>query len=210
MTTTTINFTAGADTNLDAFGAGPDWAYLVGSAGNLTVNATNDNVQVTGFAGSPYRARYIGSATVTGDQDVTATVRVKNFNDAGVLAKCSAVADSCYLARIETSQTNEVRLYRVIAGAETLLGSWDDSLTAGTHTIRLRAVVNGSAVDLSVQSNSNSTHTYSDTDASRLTSGNPGLYGLTDEGYPTLDNWILDDLAAAAAPRSNLMLMGVS
>lgn len=197
MTITTVNFDATSDTALTSYGA-PDWAYLV-AGGGATVDAGGDYLQFNGFGSGVCRARYIGTGTTTGNQDVTATVLVKGFNFAGVLARCSAVADTCYMARIETNETNEVRLYRVVAGTPTLLASWDDGLADGTHTIRMRVTGNGATVSIEVQTNSNTVHTFDDTDGARLTSGQPGLTGETDENYVQLDTWILNDLVSAVA-----------
>lgn len=198
-TTTTINFDAAvADVPLDEYpnSGAPVFAYLT-EGGGATVDDANARVQANGFGVGTTRARYTGVGTTTGDQDVTATVLVKSYNNGGVLMRCSAVADTCYAAIIEINETNEVRLYRIVAGTPTLISSWDDSLAAGTHTIRGRATGSGASVELSVQVGAGSIHTFSDTDAARLTSGYPGLMVDTDENYTQLDTWIVDDLASS-------------
>lgn len=197
-TVTTITFDATVDTNLDAYTAsGNAWAYVTGSGANLTVSADNDNVQCTGNASADYIARYTGTGTTTGDQDVSADLLIKDFNPAGVGARFSAVADTGYLLIIDTAQTNEVRLFKRVAGVlGSPLGTWDDGILANT-TVNASLRVTGSG-DWEVQAGAGVVHTGTDS-SSPLTSGHPAIYCNTDEGFPTIDNFVLDDLAGSGS-----------
>lgn len=195
MTITTVDFTAAVDTNLDTFGG---WAYMLGSGGAMLVDATNDRVQVTGFAGSDVRARYTGAGTTTADQEVTLQVNVKTFNNAGILTRCAAGADTCYAAIIEPAQANQLRIYRIVAGVATLLASAAVTITApGVNSIRFKTTGSGATVALEAAVNGSAALTYADTDAARLTSGHPGVHGTTDENFTWFDTFVVDTLAAA-------------
>lgn len=195
-TVTTIVFDAASDTAIGSYtGGGSSWAYVTGTGSDMTVSGANDNVQCIGFSGAEKRVRYTGTGTTIGDQDVRADVQVKNFNSGGVVARCSAVADTCYQAWIDTNQTNEIRFDKVVAGVPTNLGSWDDGVVANsTTTLRLRVTSSGG---WEVQAGVGTTHTGTDA-SSPLTSGHPGMYCSTDENFVTLDNFVLDDLAGGS------------
>jgi hypothetical protein len=200
MATKTITFDATEDTALESYTAdGAAFSYLSGSGGDLTVDAANDRVQATGFTGLDFRARYTGTGTTTGDQDVTLTFRVKNSNYAGPLVRCHASQDTCYMVRVNTGLTNEVGLYKVVNGVVgTAIASWDEGVVANdTVTVRLRVVTNGAQNDFQVQTNGGPVRTASDA-SSPLTSGYPGIYANTDEQWVWLDTLIIDDLATSA------------
>lgn len=193
-TITTITFDATTDTNISSYtGGGSSWAYVLGTGGDVLVTADNDKAQCTRYTSDQKRVRYTGTGTTTGDQDVAADVQIKHFNSAGVLARCSAVADTCYQAWIDTTQTNEVRLDKIVAGTPTTLGSWDEGITPlSTANIRLRVTGAG---EWEVQVNDGTVHTGTDS-SSPLTSGHPGIYCSTDEGFTaSIDNFVLDDLS---------------
>lgn len=198
MTTTTITFNAVVDTALNTYpnSTTPYFSYQTVGGGAYTDQAMS-LVRFQGFGAGPTRARYIGPGTTTGDQDVTLDIRIKPYNSGGILLRCDPSTDTAYLLSIEPPN---VRLYRIVAGVDTLLQSWNEGLvTSGivTHTIRGRATGSGATIALEAQINGGAVRTYSDTDAARLTSGYPGLQGVTDESFTTIANFIVNDLAAA-------------
>jgi hypothetical protein len=90
-----------------------------------------------------------------------------------------------------------------VAGSGILLASADRGLTgAGTRAFRLRATGTGAQVDLEFQVAATTTLTYSDTDASRLTSGVPGLGAYCEGGETSRSAWVdnlsVDDLISAS------------
>lgn len=201
MATFTKTFTDSVDRNIDAYPNGAaEWVYVQGATTDLQIIAADSVLKATGFGGGDRAARYTGTGTVTGDQDVTITCTPATSNSYGACARMSAVAATYYLAKFDITQTNEVRLYRVVATTHTLIGSWDDGITAGTHTLRIRVTGSGATISISVQSDSNTIHTFDDTDALRITSGHPGLYGYTDSSTAGISQWVLDDLISAGNP----------
>lgn len=195
----TDNFTVTSDTNLSAYPSGSaDYAYMRGSGTNLTVNAANDRVQSPSTT-DEYHARIIDAAVpTTGGHEITATIYSSTTDSGMLLLRCSASADTCYLSYCDVTQTNEVQIYRFVAGTPTLIASADRSLSgAAARTWVFRAVTNGSQVDLTLTIGGTTALTYSDTSGSRITSGAPGIgiyNGTANTAY--VDNVSVDDLTS--------------
>lgn len=204
----TTAFTVGSDQALPTFNA--DFVREAGSGTDeLTVDQALDRLEAR-FSGSIHTPlwasyRYNGASSPTGDQEVLCTNLQSNGSDTaycGVTLRHATGADTCYFMRV--SGTGEMEIVRRVAGVDTVLASGGTIDQATDYTVTAaRAVGTGATVDLTFTITGEATVTYADTNAARLTSGQPGVElrqsGSTDANDSTLDNLEIWDLAAAAA-----------
>jgi len=194
-------FTVGADVNIDAYPATPDYAYNEGSGTNMRVNAANDRVQAV-LDSVRLTARCINAAAPTGDQEATATIAGANYDESHLCVRMavSGTLTNFYLGIFQTREGNEVWLGRLDDGALVSLASADRGLTAGTHTARIKATGAGATVSLEFQIDATTMLTYDDSSATRKTSG-PSGFGVNyqDTNACWIDNFQIDDLAAGGS-----------
>ena len=195
----TDSFTVGADTNIDAYPATPDYAYTLGSGTNLTVNAANDRVQKVD-TGTDRLARLIDAAAPTGDQEVTATGFAASGSDnhggLSVRVKTDGTANGYIGYRFVDSTVSKI--YRVTPGPTfTEIASQTNSST-GAQTLVFSATGAGATVALSWKVGAVAALTFNDTNAARHVSGVPGIYMYGDTAnVPWVDDVSVDNLAAA-------------
>jgi hypothetical protein len=190
-------FTVGANANIDAYPATPDYAYSQGSGSDAQVLATGDHVQILDAAQTILVRLIDGSVSGLTDYELTANCRHSGDYQSGALAvRVASGAATGYLQYLELGQANEHRIIRVVAGAETVIASWDEGLAgAATYVHVMKVTGTGASVDLESRINAGTLRTFSDTNAARLTSGAPGLGGYADaSGNALVDDYQVDDL----------------
>ena len=195
----TDSFTVGADANIDAYPATPDYAYTLGSGTNLTVNAANDRVQKVDTA-TDRCARIINGAVPTGDQEITATGFAASGTDdhGGLAARIKTDGTSNFYAGYRYLPGTHADIYRVTAGPTFTNIAAQTSTAAGAQTLVFKATGAGATVALSWKVGAEAALTFNDTNAARHVSGVPGIYmyGAT-ANVPWVDDVSVDNLAAA-------------
>jgi len=186
----TDSFTVGADTNIDAHPAGtPNWAYCRGSTSNLRILAADDRVSPNSN-GATLVARCTAVSALA-DQKVTAVCDALVNPVYGGLAVRYSDTTRGYLAQVETSQANELRIREDNAGI-TLLASADRGLTDGTHNLEFSAVGPADNTLLTFTVDGGTPLTFTDTTAPAT--GRPGISSFRTTGSPAGSGWI-DDFA---------------
>lgn len=195
------DFTAGADTNLEAFGA-PDWYVVYGGGGRSKVIAANDNVQIiltSELVAHGLTHSLIGSIT---DYEVAATVRRgTGFDIGGLAARCGAASSQTYY-HLNTDSNNDMVLTRYNTATPTILKTTALSLPTGQSMPAVLRVTGTNPVILTYSLDGNE-DTYSDSAAGRLTSGPPGLSLFriaTGQSLVWVDDLSVDDLVVVPSP----------
>lgn len=204
MSTWIDDFTIGADTNL---GSRADWINF--DHGNFA-----DQLRDYSATGRVYGRlatvvdsyRFTRAGLPTGTQEVRmpvffgpdASIRFSGW----LLQSDSGSAATLNGYEIEVLSGVEVRMKRWVNGVSTQIAV---GLTPGINVaaaLRFRAtVVAGVSVDLEAQIDAGSTLTFSDTNASRPTSGRPGLgYQGDNAGTTYIDSFTVDDLITITTP----------
>ena len=203
----TDSFVVAADANIDAYPSGsPDYAYISSSGAQIFVFAPEDKVYFTG-GDSIGVARIIDAAVPTGDQQITCTVSANGTDDNSSFGVVRATSGwNGYIGSINVNSGNDTGLYRVDNGSFTLLASAENGLSAGNHTMRLKATGAGATISLELQINATTTITYGDTHANRKTSGPPGIgaYTIANLGN-TLDDVSVEDFPGAGGSQAKLL-----
>jgi hypothetical protein len=191
----TDNYTVGADINIDAYPSGaPDYEYVRGSGSDILVSAANDRAQLN-TADTSAAARIIDPVAPTGDQEITASVQCTSGGDSSYVIVRAAGGQNYYFAYLNLSSGTEVGLFRRHNGVSTTLTEVTRGITAGTHTMRLKAVGTGATVSLELQIDATTVITVDDTSADRKTSGTPGIGGYSFAGSTVwVDNVSVEDL----------------
>lgn len=189
-------FTVGVDTNIDAYpSSAPDYAYSVGSGGDIFVSAANDRVEQTSLADAAFRL--IDPSAPTGDQEVTCRLNntASNSGRPGVRGATSGTLTNYYFIIINISEADEVKMLRTDDGASTLLAVADRGLSGETaRFVRVRATGSGATVSTLVQVDGTAPLTFDDTSASRKTSGVPTYE--TNNAAHWMDDYQVSDAAA--------------
>ena len=155
---------------------------------------------------------YHAGTPASPDYSVSATLFAKEANGGnmgiGVTGRNSTTATTHYLAWYYGAATDRWELYKVVAGAATLLGSSAQALTDETgYQVELRMV--GTTIGL--YANGSSTPTISVTDSSITAAGKAGLRANQEAG--SVGNTVglhIDDFSADDAVTNRyLLLMGV-
>lgn len=191
----TDNFTVGADVNINAYPATPDYAMTVGAAADIKVIAATDRAEsqvVTNCV-----ARIINAAAPTGDQQITANIGGGGAASVGLAVRCATDGTgNCYVAFF-VSTSSSIELYRVDTGTFSLLTTFTGRAFGDPFVGRFKATGAGATVTLEIQADSTAIATFDDTNALRKTSGTSGIMnGNTSTWH---DNISVDDLLAAAA-----------
>jgi len=191
----TDSFTVGADVNLNAYPATPDYAMNLGAAADFKVIAAVDRVESQ--VNTDAVARITNAAAPTGDQQITATLTSSPGGAAGLAARCNTSGTAnCYVVEFVPS-LDVVRFYRMDNSTFNTLGSDCSRSFIENFTGRFKVTGSGATISLEAQVDATAVCTYSDTDANRKTSGTPGIHnGGSDQS--TFDNISVDNLAAAA------------
>lgn len=154
-------------------------------------------------AGEQHRMRYTATALSGVDQyvefDIT-TLPSTGYGDARIMARFSS-ATSAYEFRRDNAGSWYVN--RITSGGETDIVSGSAGTFSATETWRMEVSGSGATVSIAVYKDGvQQGSTYSDTDASRITTGTTvGIGGYTASGSPSdvfMDNWAGGDLGAAA------------
>lgn len=199
----TDSFTVGASVDIASYPGTPDYSYLLGSAGDLEVDATDDRVEVLAIAADRI-ARLLNAACPTGDQQITLTSHTAGADRHGyIAARCAAASADCYVGQMLLNQGNEVEIFRYTSGFTSLVNA-DRGFTdvAGDHTFRLKAV-GTTPVDLEFQVDATAVVTFADSDATRKQSGRPGIGGFVTtarEGW--VDDVAVDNLLSGISSRA--------
>lgn len=201
-------FVVGADAGITSYDTN-SYVYALGSGTQCTVNATNDRVQQTNTnADLAVRIKAAavatdGNGTVTmtqssgvSDRTANPAVRMKTDNSGNFYLM--------YMNRL-SAQAN---LYRVDASSFVLLSSPSRAIGA-SHTVTLKAVTNGSQVDLTGTISGLSDVTFSDTNANRKLDGTPGwhMFSAGSANTAWLDDVSVDDPVTYDAATFQAMLM---
>lgn len=200
----TDSFTVGADVDIASYPATPDYAYSLGVAGDISVNAANDRVQVNADIDTDKAAYITNAAVPTTDQQCTVSF---NTPSAGAgsptvrnVAAGTPTADihmDFYEVQVDPT-ADTITIYKVTNGGFQNVAS--GSRTVGTTgTLRLKAT-GTNPVALEAQVDATAVLTYDDSDVSRKQSGPPG-FAIWDHTLNTigLDDLSIDDLAGATA-----------
>lgn len=196
-------YTVAADINVDAYPSGaPDYAMVIGASADMIVSGGND--RVVGATAGDRHARIIDAAgAITGDQEVIGDCHaiMAGGESGAVTARHSTTSADFYMSFINGGAADEVQIYRVDAGTFTLVASADRGITTdGTRQHRLRVTGAGATVTVDFQVAALATLSFSDTSASRKTSGTPGVGMYTSAaGSVWVDNVTVDDLITATA-----------
>ena len=197
-------FTVGADANIDAYPAGDsDYAYNLGSGSDLFADDVNDRIQTGNAADNDYWARLIDAAAPTGSQETIAdsqSLASPSNNGGVILSRCATAGTltNLYETEFVDNEANEVQLNRIDDGVFTSLATGNRGIAgAATRRHRLRTIGTGARVALEYQLDDTRPLVFTDTAATRKTSGPPGL-GITGASAEaiSLDNFSVDDLAA--------------
>jgi hypothetical protein len=200
--TAVVSVAAGVDTfsasnqNLQAYDA--DWVRFVGS-GNLVI----ENNRVRGdTANQDIYYRWEGPGAPTGPQAVRARVRSGATGQYWALALRAGAAPGTNTAYYLYSDGtgSAVALARNVAGSFTVLNSNVLSYTSGADSdVEFMALNTPTSVILRYRIDGGAWGTFSDTDASRLTSGYAGfgVYHTTSVGDAYVDNVVVDSTPQA-------------
>lgn len=203
----TDSFTVGADVNINAYPATPDWAYNAGATNNLTVNAARDRVETTN-TGANWVARCINAAAPTGDQQISATVGLVAIPNARgqLCVRCATNGTANFYLFLMDPSSSNLKIFRCDAGSFTQLAVGGTLPSNGAQTMIFKAVTNGSQVDLTATLNAQTPLTYSDTSASRKTSGPPGIsiFASSADTGAYVDDVSIDDLTTGFIPKAIL------
>lgn len=193
------DFTVGANTDLSAFDGGV-WTYIRNNG--LQVNAASGHVRDPSETGNDIFARCEAPGVPTGDQQISANVRVgSSGSGAQGQIGCRFVANNGYVMFRENGTT--VSLYRIDGGSYALLqqinGSFPDH-TVFAVRMRARNLTGPDRVEINWEYGGVQT-TYDDTSANRITSGQPGIGVYNFGGGPGnayVDDVVIDDLVVAS------------
>lgn len=128
-----------------------------------------------------YRVLYASGAPASADYDVEAVVRkVTGLNHGGIIGRCSTSTNTYYAAVWENAGP-WWRLYKLVSGTSTSLGTYSDNPAEGTdRTVKLQ--MRGTAIKVFVDG----TERISVTDSAISDAGRAGirlLYGSATTGY---------------------------
>ena len=191
---------SGSDVRIDQWpsAGSPDYAYNGGSGTNLVVSNANDRVEAS-VTSTLLLARCIDAAGgITGDQECSATCyqELSQYNESFMRARAASGSQDYYALFVERG---EILLVRFDAGSGTTLASGATGLADGARTYTLRAT-GTNPVALTGTISGQTPVTYSDSSASRKSSGVPG-FGIftfdTAKGY--VDDFSVDDLASGSS-----------
>ncbi len=198
----------------DSATLGANWTLSTGSGSDLKIvtnvasNAAASICLTSYTAATPASADHFSQVTLTLIQGATddgpgPAVRVLTGSVTGYFVQCN---------------TTEIKLYRVVNGANFTTGSGggsthfatysgDGAPAANTDVIRLEVSGTGATVSLTVKKNGATIITATDTDATRLVAtGNWGLWSSGDGGADSLklNDWSGDVLAGAGSTSASI------
>ncbi len=187
------SFTGTQFTELSAYSG--VWSKQNGYTANLMLGAggtymiSNDNVNIGCYqhSGSPASADYEVSGTITKQPQSTTPART------GVCARMQAGVHTLYFAIYSHDVTN-IRLFKVVSGTQTQLGSSYTYTLTGSAALKL--VVNGSSISVALDG---STVIGPVTDTDIPSAGKAGVYAFNNRvtgvgDSLSLDNFSADDL----------------
>lgn len=197
-------FVVGADTGIAAYD-GASYAYVLGSGTNATVNATNDRVQEP-IADTDVAVRIKNTAVPTTGNGIVSMTQSSGISDRTANPAVRMKTDNSanfylmYMNRL-SAQAN---IYRVDTGTFVLLSSPSRAIGA-SHTVTLKAVTNGSQVDLTGTISGLTDVTFSDTNANRKLDGTPGfhMFSAGSGNVAWLDDLSVDDTPAVTLVQSH-------
>ena len=192
-----------ADTATNA-GRGANWTAVSGFSANINTNQSSGNAN-----GDPALAYY--NAITPGTSQYAQIVLETNAGanpletqpdgGNGPAVYVQTGADSGYLIQCNTQAAQRFQLIRRIAGANTVIATYNAVAPVDGDIVRLEVeIVGGDPVlDLLVNGSSvGSPFPFTDTDGAALTSGRVGDYGLVVNELFRWDDWEGGDLAPAA------------
>ncbi len=193
----TDSFTVGANVDIASYPATPDYVYCKGTTGDMTVNAANDRVQVTGVIDSDFCASITNASVPTTDQQCTISFNQPGAGAASPVCRSNGVlSEDYYVAQVDPTG-DTITIYRVSVGTFASIAS-GSRVVGTTGTLRLKAT-GTNPVALETQVDATAVLTFNDSAADRKQTGPPGI-GIWDHVVNTcgLDDLSIDDLAAAA------------
>lgn len=182
-----------------------NWDSANSTAWNIATNQLS-----AGSGGSLARLYTTTSAhAAIADCKVSITRRLGTNFDGGVSVRDDGLGQTVMTGYfLDVYGTNNVDVYRRVVGVETLIGTANATHANGDkYTLEVSGT--GATVTLKVYKNDTLQNTFSDTDATRITAaGRCGI--ITFHSGDLFDDFLVEDLAAAAASKNTLMLLGMS
>ena len=177
----TDSFTVASDIDLAAYPSGaPDYTYVRGTTGAITVLASSDGAFIQASAAS-VAAAITDASVPTGDQEITAQTHAISYQCGFLIARASP--QSFYNTYLDFTAGNECQVYRRDnSTTQTLIASADRGLTAAgsPFTQRLKVTGTGATVTVEAQFAGTAVLTYADMSAERKTAGPPGIGGYAE------------------------------
>jgi hypothetical protein len=183
MTTLNESF-PGADRDFPTTG---DLAWSEPGTGQWSIRSNAARIETTGTARAD-------SDLATDDHYVEGVMTFDADSRVGPACRFSASADTCYYGWVRANAASTYRLYRRVAGSDTLLLSVDRPAAVSGSVIRIE--VSGSDDPIvKLYDGGEEVLSHTDTDAAAITTGKRGgIWAEIASGKPTVDTWEAADL----------------
>lgn len=182
-------------TRADNADLGTSWTPQTAFALNLNTNSCRAN------AGGDPAGEYVNAVTPGTSQwcEWTITADIDNTLDQGLggALYMATAADTCYAVLANTNASGRWQLVRRNAGSQAQLASYTGAAPANGDVARFEVQIVGSDPAMVVNINGVDRITFTDTSASKLTSGRFGAFGLITNVVARIDNYRAGEFAGA-------------